>query len=54
MRRQHRSILAIAAIAAVAACSGPATPDEALLRDLDQAQSASIELAHQWRSAWNL
>jgi len=45
MSRNVRILTAISALAVAAACSPAASPDEALLRDLEQAQSAGIELA---------
>ena len=45
MSRHVRILTAISALAVAAACSPAASPDEALLRDLEQAQSAGIELA---------
>lgn len=43
---RHIRILAVStSLAFLAACGSSATPDEALMRDLEQAQSASIELA---------
>src|SRR5688572_19867621 len=45
MKRRTRTVPMLAALAALAACGPAASPDEALLRDLEQVQSASIELA---------
>ena len=45
MRRHIRTLPMLAALAALAACGPAASPDETLLRDLEQVQSASIELA---------
>lgn len=45
MSRHVRTLTAISALVVAAACSPASSPDEALLRDLEQAEAASIELA---------